>query len=280
MNYNNVIGFLLFIVFLCQFVSGLLLSCYYSDYYNIAFDSMIYIMTDVNVGWFIRFLHVQGVSLFMLFIFSHLIRGVWIKLKIVYLESAMNIIWVTGLLLLGLSLLEGFLGYILLWGQMSFWGITVILNVLSIVPLFGPAVILLIWCSSRIIVYRVFIFHFMIGIVIGLLIFVHISLIHAVPNSNPATCSSSSPTIPFYPLIYKDLFVLFACLSHSFSFILYWEPDILGNSDNLIPANPLLTPKNILPEWYYLCFYCCLRCFPDKTIGFLIVLLLFVFTIP
>ena len=141
MNYNNVIGFLLFIIYIIQFLSGLLLSCYYSDYYNIAFESMIYIMTDVNIGWFIRFLHVIGVSLFILFIFIHLIRGIWIKFKIIYLDSVINIIWLTGLLLLILSLIEGFLGYILLWGQMSYWGITVILNVLSIIPYFGPIII-------------------------------------------------------------------------------------------------------------------------------------------
>ncbi len=275
MNYNNVIGFLLFIIFVIQFVSGLLLSCYYSDYYNIAFDSIVYIMSDVNIGWFIRFLHVIGVSLFILFIFIHLIRGIWIKFKIIYLDSVINIIWVTGLLLLSLSLIEGFIGYILLWGQMSYWGITVILNVLSIIPYFGPVIISLIWCSSQIIVYRVFIFHFLIGILIGLLILLHIFIIHSFTNSNPLISSNSSIIIPFYPLIYKDLFVLFSILLYILSFILYWEPDILGNSDNLILANPLLTPKNILPEWYYLCFYCCLRCFPDKTIGFIIVLLFF-----
>jgi ubiquinol-cytochrome c reductase cytochrome b subunit len=276
MNYNNVIGFLLFIIFIIQFVSGILLSCYYSDYYNICFDSVIYITIDVNIGWFIRFLHVIGVSLFILFIFIHLIRGIWIKFKIIYLDSIINIIWVTGLLLLSLSLIEGFLGYILLWGQMSYWGITVILNVLSIIPYFGPLIISLIWCSSQIIVYRVFIFHFFIGILIGLLILLHILIIHSFTNSNPFISSNSSIIIPFYPLIYKDLFVLFSILLYILSFILYWEPDILGNSDNLILANPLSTPHNILPEWYYLCFHCCLRVFPDKTIGFIIVLLFFI----
>jgi ubiquinol-cytochrome c reductase cytochrome b subunit len=276
MNYNNVIGFLLFIIYVIQFVSGLLLSCYYSDYYNIAFDSVIYIMTDVNIGWFIRFLHVIGVSLFVLFIFIHLIRGIWIKFNIIYLDSAINIIWLTGLLLLSLSLIEGFLGYILLWGQMSYWGITVILNVLSIIPSIGHVIISLIWCSSQIIVYRVFIFHFLIGILIGLLILLHIFIMHSFTNSNPFISSSSSIIIPFYPLIYKDLFVLFSILLYIFSFYLYLEPDILGNSDNLILANPLLTPKNILPEWYYLCFYCSLRCFPDKIIGFIIVLVFFI----
>ena len=221
MNYNNVIGFLLFIIFVIQFVSGLLLSCYYSDYYNIAFDSIVYIMSDVNIGWFIRFLHVIGVSLFILFIFIHLIRGIWIKFKIIYLDSVINIIWVTGLLLLSLSLIEGFIGYILLWGQMSYWGITVILNVLSIIPYFGPVIISLIWCSSQIIVYRVFIFHFFIGILIGLLILLHIFIIHSFTNSNPLISSNSSIIIPFYPLIYKDLFGIMILLIR-YSLFMVW----------------------------------------------------------
>ena len=279
MNYNNVIGFLLFIIFVIQLISGLLLSCYYSDYYKIAFESVIYIMTDVNIGWFIRFLHVIGVSLFILFILIHLIRGIWIKFNIIFLDSAINIIWASGLLLLGMSLMEGFLGYILLWGQMSYWGITVILNVLSIIPIFGGLIIDLIWCSSQVILYRIFLFHFFIGLLIGLLILSHILMIHSFTNSNPLISSNSSLIIPFYPFLYKDLFILFSIIASVLTFTLYFHPDILGNNDNLIQANSLLTPKNILPEWYYLCFYCCLRCFPDKSIGFIIVLLFFVFII-
>lgn len=276
MNYNNVIGFLSFIIYVLQSISGLSLSCYYSDYYNIAFDSIIYIMTDVNIGWFIRFLHVIGASLSSSFIFIHLIRGLWIKFKIIYFDSVLNISRLSGLLLLSLSLVEGFLGYILLWGQMSYWGITVISNVLSIIPYFGPILSILLWCSSQIIVYRVFIFHFSIGIIIGLSILLHIFLIHPFTNSNPFINSNSTFIIPFYPSIYKDLFIVFIILLYSLSLIIYWEPDILGNADNLILANSSLTPKNILPEWYYLCFYCCLRCFPDKTTGFMNVLLLFI----
>ena len=274
MNYNNVVGFLLFIIFISQLISGLLLSCYYSDYYKMAFESVVYIIIDVNIGCFIRSFHIIGVSLFILFIFIHLIRGIWIRFKNIYLDSVINIIWATGLLLLGVSLMEGFLGYILLWGQMSYWGITVILNILSILPYFGHLIIELIWSSSQVIIYRIFIFHYLIGILIGLLILLHLFILHSFTNSNPLINSNSSIIITFYPFLYKDIFILLSIIGSILSIIFYLEPDILGNHDNLIQANSLLTPKNILPEWYYLCFYCCLRCFPDKFIGFIVVVAL------
>lgn len=275
MNYNNVIGFLLVFVFVIQFVTGLLLSCYYCSY--IAFDSIIYILLDVNIGWFIRFIHVIGVSLFILFINIHLIRGIWIKINIIYLNYAVNTVWATGFLLFLTILFEGFIGYILLWGQMSYWGITVILNVLSIIPVFGLVIITLIWCSSHIILFRIFIIHFVLAFIIGFLILFHIFIIHSFSNSNPFISSNSSIIVPFYPLIFKDLFSLFSSVIYTLSFILLRDPDILGNSDNLILANSLLTPSNILPEWYFLCLYGCLRGFPNKTIGFSIVLVFFLF---
>ena len=221
-------------------------------------------------------------SLFILFILFHLIRGIWIRFKNIFLDSTINIIWASGLLLLAVSLVEGFLGYILLWGQMSYWGITVILNILSLIPYFGLFLIELIWSSSYVIIYRIFIFHYLIGILIGSLILLHIFLLHSFTNSNPFINSNSSIIIPFYPFLYKDIFILFSIIASILSIIFYLEPDILGNHDNLIQANSLLTPINILPEWYYLCFYCCLRCFPNKTIGFIVVmtLLLFILLIP
>jgi len=273
-NYNNVVGFITLIIFVVQFLTGLLLSSYYCDYYVISFDPIVYIIDDVNVGWFIRFLHVIGVSLFILSILIHLIRGIWIKFKIIYLDSTINIIWISGLLLSSLPSIEGFLGYILIWGQMSYWGITVILNVMSIIPLFGVLIIELLWCSSIAIVYRVFISHFLIGVIIGSLILFHIFILHSFTNSNPIISSNSPIIIPSYPSIYKDIFIILSFLLYIFSFILYWEPEILGNKDNLILANPLLTPKNILPEWYYLCFYRRSRCFPNKLFGVIIVILL------
>lgn len=277
MNYNYVIGFLLSTMFVTQFISGLLLSCYYSDHWRVAFESVVYVMTDVKVGWLIRVFHMVGVSLFILFVYSHLARGIWIRLRSIYLDSAMSVVWASGILILAVSLAEGFLGYILLWGQMSYWGITVILNIVSIFPHFGPAIVEWVWASSQVVVYRVFVLHYLLGVLVGLLIVCHIFILHSFTNSNPLVNANSSIIVPFYPLLYKDAFIMFSLAASSLSIVLYLEPDILGNHDNLIPANPLQTPNNILPEWYYLCFYCCLRCFPDKTIGFVMVLTFLLF---
>lgn len=149
-----------------------------------------------------------------------------------------------------------------------------ILNVLSIVPFFGPATIALVWCSSKVIVYRVFTMHYLFGVLTGLFVVVHIFTMHSFTSSNPLVNVYSAAVIPFYPLIFKDLLAFFALLLSAFACTSYFEPELLGNCENLTPANPLLTPQNILPEWYYLCFYCCLRCLPDKTVGFVAVVVL------
>jgi ubiquinol-cytochrome c reductase cytochrome b subunit len=276
-SYAYTFGFLLSLLFILQFLSGLLLSCYYSPF--IAFSSVHYIMIDVNVGWFVRFFHVLGASLFMFFILIHMIRGTWIRLKMIEqidFSSLLhtfyvNLIWVSGGLILGLCLCTGFFGYILNWGQMSYWGITVIINMLSIIPLFGSYIGDFLWCSSLVIVNRIFVFHFSLGFIIGLLILVHIALLHTFSSSNPLT-NNNSIIIPFYALFFKDCFVSYV-ISLFFCFYLFWEPDVFGNCDNLIFANPLSTPNHILPEWYFLIYYCCLRSFPNKTMGVIIVFL-------
>ena len=215
----------------------------------------------------------------MVFILIHWIRAVWIRLEMIDYYSIsfynrLSLIWVSGAIILLCSLISGFLGYILNWGQMSYWGITVIINLLSIIPLFGSYIGEYLLCSS--IVNRIYVFHFSLGFIIGCIILVHIALLHRFSSSNPLI-NNNSILIPFYALFFKDCFVsyvipLFLC------FYLFWEPDIFGNCDNLIIANPLSTPNHILPEWYFLIYYCCLRAFPNKTMGVIIVLLFVLFT--
>jgi len=287
MNYSNVIGFVIFLVFLLQFMSGILLSCYYSSIN--AFSSVNYIMMDVIFGWFIRLFHVLGSSLFMVFILIHFWRGIWIRLKMkeqcsfIYLLVSyyyssildINLIWISGWIILVICLMNSFLGYVLCWGQMSYWGITVIINILSIIPFFGFYIGEYLWCSSMVIVNRIFIFHYLFGIIIGCIILVHIFLLHTFSSSNPLI-NNNSIIIPFYALFFKDCFVGYI-IPLFISFYLFWEPDIFGNCDNLIFANPLSTPNHILPEWYFLIYYCCLRAFPNKIIGVIIVMILFLF---
>ena len=200
----------------------------------------------------------------------HFIRNLWIKERIIYVKYITFIVLISGWILFILSMIEGFLGYILCWGQMSYWGITVMINIIAIVPLSGAHIAELFWSSSWVISNRIFVYHFIIGMVISIFIFLHIFLLHNYSSSNPFT-NNSTVIIPLYPFIFKDLFSCFATIIIIFSVLFHWEPDILGNSENQIVANPLTTPNNILPEWYYLLFHSCPRSFPDKTIGVIIV---------
>ena len=270
-SYINIFGFLLFIMFLLQLSSGILSSIYYNDFFTIAFDSIIYITININNGWFIRILHVIGASLFVLLIYFHFIRAIWIKLKIIYIQFITFIIIITGWIIFVLSMIEGFLGYLLCWGQMPYWGITVMINILAVLPCCGIVIAELIWNAAWVILNRIFVYHFLIGILILAFILIHIIFLHNFSSSNPSI-NNNTLIISSYPFIFKDLYSSFSFLTILISIFLYWEPDILGNSDNQIIANPLTTPNNILPEWYYLLYHSILRSFPDKTIGVIVVL--------
>jgi len=270
-SYINILGFLSFIIFLSQISSGILSSIYYNDFFTIAFDSIIYLLININSGWFIRILHVIGASLFILLLMLHLIRSIWIKLKLLYTQCITFTIHITGYLLFILSMIEGFLGYLLCWGQMSYWGITVMINIVAILPCCGIIISELIWSAVWVILNRIFVYHFLIGLLIGLLVIIHIIILHSFSSSNPSI-NNNTLIISFYPFIIKDLYSSFISIFCILCTFLYWEPDILGNSDNQVIANPLITPNNILPEWYYLLFYSCLRSFPSKIIGIIAVL--------
>ena len=177
------------------------------------------------------------------------------------------------------SLIEGFLGHIPNRGQMSYWGITATINILSVLPFFGSIIAELIWCPSSVIINRIFIFHFLLGILIGLIILLHIFFLHAFSSPNPLLNPMSTMNIPSYPLGYKDFFITFLLILSSL-FFLFLEPDILGNCDNHNIASPLTTPHNILPESYFSCFHCWSRSFPNKTIGVIVVLILLISSFP
>ena len=163
-SYINILGFLLFIVFLWQLSSGILSSIYYNDFFTIASDPIINVIININNGWFIRILHVIGSSLFILLLLLHLIRAIWIKLKTIYIKFYSLIIIITGYLLFILSMIEGFLGYLLCWGQMSYWGITVMINIIGVLPCCGIIIASLIWNNAWVILNRIFVYHFLIGI--------------------------------------------------------------------------------------------------------------------
>jgi len=281
MNYSNVIGFCLILIFVIQFSTGFLLSFYYSPFYTMAFSSVSYIMIDINIGWMIRIFHVLGSSLIMLFILVHIIRGTWIKMKVIenglYTSMNMNYIWVSGFLLFSLMILESFIGYVLVFGNMSYWGIKVIINIVSIVPAIGLLIVDFIYCSSNLILGRVFIIHFFIGLSLTFIIILHILILHAYSSSNPIINSNSSFLITFSIVFIKDIFIL---LVSSILIILFFiVPELesmIGNCDNLIAANYLITPNHILPEWYFLIWYASLRALPNKIMGVLIVVIFIV----
>lgn len=314
MNYFNVIGFLLSLIFLLQFVSGILLSCYYSSFAG--FSAVYYIMIEVNVGWLIRFVHVLGASIFMFLILFHWLRGTWIRLRLIeqieynlfivrlawtapsmlvnrliniknwlsnvllsnsfvlysIVSFSLNWIWISGLLIWFLSLFISFLGYCLCWGQMSYWGITVMINIFTILPFIGSFIGSYLWCSSLVVLNKIFMFHFFIGFIIGFLIIAHITLLHLLSSFNLVT-NNYSYALVFYALFFKDCFVSYVVVFSSMSLLLFCEPDIFGNPQNLVFANAMSTPNHIVPEWYFLIFYALLRSFPNKIAGVIIVLL-------
>lgn len=272
MNRSSLIGFLLFSSFIIQFTSGILLSFYYNDFYNIAFYSVSHIIMDVRIGWFMRVLHIIGASLFMFFLLFHAVRGYY---RVVSINNGLSIIsYSIGLIILFLSLITGFLGYILNWGQMSFWGMIVIISILNSIPIIGDYIAIIIWPSYVLGIARLFTIHFLIGFLLLFIILNHIILLHAYSSSNPLINNSCSILLPFYCYFFKDVLYI-SLLIFIISFFLFREPDLLGNCDNNIQADPFTTPHNILPEWYFLLFYAVLRSYPSKIIGVLIVLLIF-----
>lgn len=276
MNRSSLIGFLLFTSFILQLISGLLLSCYYNDFYNICFNSVCHIIQDVRTGRLMRVLHIIGASLFMFFLLLHFVRGYY---RILSINSGYSIIsYIVGLIILFLSLLTGFLGYILNWGQMSFWGMTVIVSLLNSIPIIGDYIAIIIWPSYIYGISRLFSIHFLIGFVMIFIIFIHIIILHPFSSSNPLINNSSSILLPFYCYFFKDVLYM-AYLLFILSSFLFWSPDILGNCDNNIGADPFTTPHNILPEWYFLLFYRSSRSYPSKNIGVGIVILLFILLI-
>ena len=253
------------------------MSVYYSDFFTIAYDSIIHIIISINGGWFIRLWHVIGASFFILLLTLHFIRNSWIKVRSINTRFTCHVIVLSGYLLFIVCLIEGFIGYLLCWGQMSYWGITVMISLCIIphklkVPWIGIIIGELIWNAAWTILNRIFVFHFIMGFLIVLLIIIHIILLHSLTSSNPFN-NNNSLIISFSPIIFKDAFISLLLLVVSYIF-LYYEPDIIGSSDNQIIANPLITPNSILPEWYYLLFYSRPRSSPNKSIGVILVLLL------
>ena len=260
---------------------------------SLAFDSILFLVININSGYFIRILHVIGSSLFIFFIYLHFLRFFWIRLKIIFLwfqqvlivnfslilSAGLSglVVFISGYILFFISLGISFLGYLLCFGQMSYWGITVMINIVAVLPCCGLVIAELIWSAAWVILNRLFVYHFIFSsLIIACLIIGHVLFLHFFSSCNPFN-NNYSIIISFQPFLIKDVMVMFIFLAVSFSSAFLAEPDLLGNSDNNIIANPLTTPKNILPEWYFLIYYSVLRSFHDKIASLLIILCLFLF---
>lgn len=283
LNYFYGFGSLAGIMLVVQILTGIFLAMHYTPHIDLAFNSVEHIMRDVNNGWLIRYIHANGASFFFIVVYIHIFRGLYYGSYITPREA----LWCSGVTIFILMMATAFMGYVLPWGQMSFWGATVITNLFSAIPFIGKDIVDWLWGGFAVdnpTLNRFFSLHFTFPFVIVGAVLVHLILLHEVGSNNPLGITIKTENIPFYPYFYtKDLFGLMVLFLLFFIFIFYY-PNTLGHPDNYIEANPMKTPLHIVPEWYFLPFYAILRSIPNKIggviamFGSLIILLTIPFT--
>ena len=269
LNYWWTFGAILTFCLVAQIATGIVLAMHYVAHADLAFDSIEHIMRDVNYGWLLRYLHSNGSSMFFLAVYIHIFRSLFYGSH----KSPREIIWILGVLIYILMMATAFMGYVLPWGQMSFWAATVITNLFTAIPLIGESITTWFWGGYAVdnpTLNRFYSLHYLVPFLILGLVILHIWALHIPGNNNPTGIEITRPskdTIPFHPHItIKDLFALLVFLIIFLGFV-FFSPDILGHPDNYIPANPMVTPYHIVPEWYLLPFYAILRSVPDKLGG-------------
>nr|QCG70412.1 cytochrome b [Eleotris fusca] len=264
-NFGSLLGLCLGV----QLVTGIFLAMHYTADIATAFSSVAHICRDVNFGWMIRNIHANGASFFFICIYLHVGRGLYYG-SYLYKET-----WNIGVVLLLLVMMTAFVGYVLPWGQMSFWGATVITNLLSAVPYVGNTLVQWIWGGFSVdnaTLTRFFAFHFLLPFIIAAVTVLHLLFLHETGSNNPTGLNSDADKIPFHPYFsYKDL-LGFAIMLLALSSLALFTPNYLGDPDNFTPANPLVTPPHIKPEWYFLFAYAILRSIPNKLGGVLALL--------
>ena len=261
-NYGSLLGFCLVI----QLITGILLAMYYIPNIDLAFNSIEYIMREVPYGWLIRYIHANGASFFFFIVYLHIARSLLYGSFI----GKKQLTWNIGVILFLLMIITAFIGYTLVWGQMSLWGATVITNLLSAIPYIGKELVEYIWGGFNVggpTLNRFYSIHYLLPFIIIGLTLTHLIALHDSGGSNPLGFSSNRALIPFHPYFsFKDL-LGFIILILILLFMVFYYPNNLGHSDNYIPGNPLITPSHIVPESYLLPFYAILRSIPNKTLG-------------
>jgi len=261
-NYLWNFGALAMFMLITMIVTGIFLAMYYTASTDHAFNSVERIMRDVNWGWLIRYIHMNGASMFFIVVYVHIVRGMYYGSY----KNPRELLWILGVVILLLMMATAFMGYVLPWGQMSFWGATVITNLFSAIPFVGKAVVTWLWGGFSVdnpTLNRFYSLHYLLPFVIIAVVFLHVAALHISGSNNPLGIEpkSSKDTIPFHPYYTsKDLFGLTVFLIF-YALIIFYAPNLLGDPDNYIPANPMATPAHIVPEWYFLPFYAILRSF-------------------
>ncbi|MEN3953022.1 cytochrome b/b6 [Iodidimonas sp. SYSU 1G8] len=263
-SFGSLAGFML----LVQIVTGIILAMHYTPHTSMAFASVEHIMRDVNYGWLLRYVHANGASFFFIVVYIHIFRGLYYGSY----KAPRELLWMLGLIIFILMMATAFMGYVLPWGQMSFWGATVITNLFSAIPVVGGDIVTLLWGGFSVdnpTLNRFFSLHYLLPFVIAGVAVLHIWALHIPGSNNPLGIDVKGPQdqIDFHPYhTAKDLFMISLLMVFFMGFV-FFAPNYLGHPDNYIPADPLVTPAHIVPEWYFLPFYAILRSVPDKLLG-------------
>lgn len=274
LNYMWNFGSLALVALVIQILTGLFLTMHYKPDTGLAFDAIQHIMRDVNWGYLLRNMHAVGASFFFIVVYIHIGRGLYYGSY----KSPREVLWWMGILIFFLMMGTAFMGYVLPWGQMSFWGATVITNLLSVIPIIGGDIVVWLWGGYSVddpTLNRFFALHFLLPFVIVGIVALHLWALHHVKSNNPVgiDLKKKGDFVPFHPYYtVKDAFGLGVYLI-PFTLMVFFAPDYLGHADNYVPANPLVTPAHIVPEWYFLPFYAILRAIPDKLLGVIAMIL-------
>ena len=270
-NYFWNFGALAMVNLMIMIATGIFLAMHYTPHTSMAFDSVERIMRDVNFGWLLRYVHMNGASMFFIVVFVHIWRGMYYGSY----KAPRELLWMLGVVIFLLMMATAFMGYVLPWGQMSFWGATVITNLFSAFPFVGEWIVQLLWGGFSVdnpTLNRFFALHYLLPFVIVGVVFLHVVALHITGSNNPLGIEPKGPqdTLPFHPYYTaKDSFGLVIYFIVFAGFV-FFAPNYLGHPDNYIPADPLVTPAHIVPEWYFLPFYAILRAVPDKLGGVLL----------
>jgi quinol-cytochrome oxidoreductase complex cytochrome b subunit len=270
LNYMYTFGGILMFMLIAQIITGVVLSMHYTAHVDMAFNSVEHIMRDVNFGWLLRYLHANGASMFFVAVYIHMLRGLYYGSY----KAPREILWILGVIIFLLMMATAFMGYVLPWGQMSYWGAMVITNLFSAIPVVGSTITEYLWGGFTVgnpTLNRFFSLHYLLPFMLAGVVGLHIWALHVTGQNNPTgvEVKSASDTVPFTPFATtKDAVGLSAFLV-VFMYFVFYHPNFMGHADNYIPADPLVTPSHIVPEWYFLPFYAILRAIPDKLMGVL-----------